>query len=63
MPTVSAAPKITTLGTFTGHAYTCSMVDDLSGAGCGGGLPRIVYSRKGALDSAISRRRLEYSLA
>ena len=40
----------------------CLVRNDLSKVGCGGGLSHSEYFAKWALDSAISRRRLEYSL-
>ena len=54
--------KIPSFDMLTAERCACSMRDYVSRAGCGGGLPRSEYFAKWALDSAISRRRLEYSL-
>jgi len=49
-------------GALTVDNHACFVLRDVIRAGCSAGLPRIAYYRNWALDSAISRRRLEDSL-
>ena len=55
------ASKIPCLDTLIVESDMCLVLGDRSRVGCGVGLPRIAHSRSWALDSAISRRRFEYS--
>ena len=48
------ASKIPAFDTLTVESGMCLVLEDLNRAGCGGGLPRIAYSRNWALESVIS---------